>query len=205
MIFAVIGAVRGDAALFSRVIQAIESEGIYTIFHTGNLVIGGEGGPEIAAGLRKRGIEGVQGMEDRLLASLERKRNALMRKMSPESFAELERAGAQIASRDLEWLRGLPKSESHTVDGIEIGLCCGSPSNPREVVGEDLSKERLSRLREEMPSPILICGSAGAFFTTWIGSTLMIAPPPLATGGGAGQYVRVSTEEEPWTAACVVV
>jgi hypothetical protein len=67
MIFAAIGSINGNKNALESALDAIAETGIQTILHTGDAIMGGDGGNEVIALLEKYGVICVQGNKDRMV------------------------------------------------------------------------------------------------------------------------------------------
>ena len=62
VIIAVFGDIHGNARALKKVLEEIDSEGILSIFHTGDCVCGHTGNREVIEVLEARGIPGAKGL-----------------------------------------------------------------------------------------------------------------------------------------------
>ena len=199
MIFAAIGGIHGNLPALEAVLEAIDEEGIQTIVNTGDCAVGHPWANETIALLRDRKIPTVQGEMDRRLVRARRKEETLREKLDPETFARLEEAFAACDSVNIEWLRGLPRKLTLTIDGVDIVLCHGTLTSQSQSLAADDMQERFQRQREVNPAPIIVCGRSAAPYAREVDGTLFVNPGLLGEGQSA-RYAIVSTEAEPYTA-----
>ncbi len=201
MLFAVIGDIRGNLRAFEAVLDQIDESGIHVIMHTGNAVVGGDGGDAVVDRLRTGDIYCVQGREDRLVARFSKKRTSLRARMEPEAFAAMDRAHAHTHSANLEFLRNLRKSQRIEMDQLVIYLSHGTGNSQSDAVGPETPVARLRRFREEALADIIVCGGGAVPFATTVDGAFFVCPGPVEAGPGRARYALVNGEEAPWSAS----
>ena len=203
MILAAIGGIHGNVPALEAVLRALDDDGIERIACTGDLVTGYPWPNEAIAVLHRRSIPCVQGQADRQVARFLRKDAALRRRLDPEAVVALRQAFEALDSAKLEWLRGLPKRMTLTIDGIDVMLCHGTPGNPAETLGADDDDQRYRRQREVTPAPIVVHGATDLPHVRRVADTLFVNPGALGRDDarpGHASYAVISTEDEPWDA-----
>lgn len=203
MILAVIGGVRGNVLALDAVLDAVDAEGIERILCTGDVAVGYPWPNECIDRLVARAIPCVQGQSDRYVVRVLRKEAARRRRLSPQQVNDLAQAFHALDSRNLEYLRGLPKSTVVTVDGIDMMLCHGTPANPNEALSDTDNDQHFRRQREVSPAPIIVHGATDRPHVRMVDGTLFVNPGALgndAERAGYASYAIVSTENEPWEA-----
>lgn len=200
MIFAAIGSINGNKNALECALNAIADTGIQTILHTGDAVMGGDGGNEVIALLEKYGVICVQGNKDRMVVRYSRKQETLDRKVDEASLTALREAHEYLSSQNLERLRDWRKTREFIVEGLAGIVCHGSPGNPREVITADTPVAKLKRQREITRADIIVSGGTDGFFTRHVDGALFVAPGSLTADEGFARYALISTEDTPWNA-----
>ncbi len=199
MLMAALGAIRGNLAALEAALRAIDDEGIHTVVHTGDSVVGGGQPAEVLGLLRARAIPSVQGESDRDAARFARKEKSLRRTRDPETFEALRRAYESLRSDDIEYLAGLPRQRALTVDGVAICLCHGTPFSQAESLEAEGDPSVFRRVREAVNTDIVVCGREPTAFARWVDAALFVNPGPAAIECAAA-YAIIDTECEPWKA-----
>lgn len=200
MIFAAIGSINGNRNALESALDAIAETGIQTILHTGDAIMGGDGGNEVIALLEKYGVICVQGNKDRMVVRYSRKQETLDRKVDEALLPALREAHEYLSSQNLERLRDWRKTRQFIVEGLTGIVCHGSPGNPREVITADTPVAKLKRQREITRSDIIVSGGTEDFFTRHVDGALFVAPGSLTAVEGFASYALISTEVTPWNA-----
>lgn len=200
MILAVLGGIDGNVAALRAALDAIDAQGILTIVHTGNSIVGGDDAGAVMELLRKAGVRSVQGSEDRQVGRLRRKAGRLRDAVEEDRFAALERAHAQAPSTVLEALLARPHTLQFEIDGVRILVCHGAPGHSSDQVDQNTSDARLERYRESGDADIVIAGGARDAFSRLVVDTLIAGPGKVDHAPGVAGYLLVSTEQVPWTA-----
>jgi putative phosphoesterase len=200
MIFAAIGSINGNKNALESALDAIAETGIQTILHTGDAIMGGDGGNEVIALLEKYGVNCVQGNKDRMVVRYSRKQETLDRTVDEALLPALREAHEYLSSQNLERLRDWRKTRQFIVEGLTGIVCHGSPGNPREVITADTPVAKLKRQREITRSDIIVSGGTEDFFTRHVDGALFVAPGSLTAVEGFASYALISTEVTPWNA-----
>jgi len=202
MIFAALGDIHGNWPALERALRAIDKEGIQTIVNTGDSVAGHPWTNEVIECLAERNIPTVQGELDRRVLRFLRKRESLRERCGREEFAVLEDAFGSCTSRNLEYLRSLPRRRVLTLDGVEVALCHGTLASQSESLTADEDDNRYMRQREVLPAPIIVHGKTHIPGSRIVGGTLFVNPGSIGIPNdddARASFAIVSTEEEPWT------
>jgi predicted phosphodiesterase len=205
MIFAAIGDIDGHDTALNGTLKTLEEQGILTILHTGNAVVGARGGNEIMRQLESHSVTCVQGELDRLAIRYSRKQQSLEKKLDDDLIELLRWTHENLSSQNLEVLRDWRKSLTMDLEGLTVFLCHGSPGNRREIITPDTPLVKLQRQRENAQADIVVCGGADRAFDMDVEGTFFVCPGPLVTQDGTVQYVLINTEEDPWTATVETV
>lgn len=200
MIIAVLGDIHGNAPALKKVLDDIDNEGILSIFHTGDCVCGNPGNREVIEVLQARDIPGAKGLWDHNLVRYIRKRKMIEKKLSSEELELLEAAYRDCPSPQVEFLAGLPRFHSTTIDGIRIVVCHGTLSSHFDSLEPDDDDGKYMRQREQVPARLVLSGKTHVPHTRHLGDTLYVNPGSVGLNDdGLARYAVVSTEEEPWS------
>lgn len=200
MLFAVLGGIHGDVSTLNSALACVDSEGIQTVFCTGNLVAGGEAPNEVIAALRARRAVCVQGNEDRMVVRAVRKAASMRERLDEARFESIARAHDLLGSENIEFLRGLPRVVTRDLEGISVCLCHGTVTSQRDTLRHDLPEDWFRRQREAANTDIVICGSDDQAFVKRLDVTLFINPGTLV---GEKAFALVNTESDPPTAKMI--
>lgn len=204
MLIAALGDIHGNLPALEAALEAIDDAGIHTILNTGDSVVGHRWPNEVIEILRERDIPGVQGEMDRYAVIFHRKQATLKSKeVDPELFDQIRQTHEAMRSENLEYLRGLPRHRTLTVDGIPIALCHGALTSQSESLNANDPDTKFSRQRETIPVRLIVCGRTHGPFSRMVGDTLFVNPGSVGIPEGANavaRYAIINTEEEPWTA-----
>lgn len=202
MVFAALGDIHGNLPALRAVLSAIDSEGIQTLVHTGDAVVGSVWPREVIAALVDHGATLIRGEWDRRVANAERKRASLRRRYTEEERRWLEWTYETMSANNIEFLRGLPKQKSFTVDGVSISVCHGTHSADSQSLGKNDSGDRFRRQREVAGTDIVVCGRSHEAYSRWVDGTLFLNPGAVGVSTaeeGTAAFAVVCAEEEPWT------
>ena len=201
MLMAVCGDIHGNLPAFEAVLNAVDEAGIRTIVCTGDCVVGHPWPNEVIGLLRERRIPCVQGAWDRRAVSFHRKQEQLRGQYSADELDALRWTYENTGSRNLEYLRELPRQRVLTIDGIGVFLCHGTPHGQNDGLREDDDIVKFRRLRETANTEIILCGRTHEPFSRIVEGALFANPgttgiasedPPQAS------YAVIDTEADPW-------
>lgn len=205
MIFAAIGSIDGHDAALERTLKAIEETGILTIIHTGNAVVGQQGGNAIMDLLAQFNVTCVQGNLDRLAVRYSRKQATLARQLDADLLEKLRWSHENLSSQNLEYIRDWRKTRTLDLEGLKVLVCHGSPGNPREILTADTPHTKLQRQREQSHADIIVSGGAESSFSVTVDGTLFVSPGPLVNEDGSTQFALINSDDTPWTATMETV
>jgi predicted phosphodiesterase len=201
MIIAAFGNLFGNQNALEIIRASIQDEGIMTMVHTGNLVVGHPENSKVIKSIQNNQIAGVQGIHEKNLVKLLRKRSTLQKKMMPQEFEILEKTFDECTSDELEFLRNLPAKTTLKVDGVAVTIVYGSLSSHKEELTSNDPLVRFERLREMTPARIIILGGKSDAFVKEVHGTIIVHPGNASgNSNGLGEYAIVNTEEDPWRA-----
>lgn len=199
MLMAVCGDIHGNFPAFEAVLAAVDDAGIQTIVCTGDCSVGHPRPNEVIDRLRARCIPSVQSELDRSAAYFHRKREQLRARCDAETFKALQWTYENTSSKNLEYLRELPRHRVLTIDGITLFFSHGTPHSPKNELREADDIAKFQRLREKANTDIILCGRTHEPFARIVEGTLFANPG--ATGiGPKASYAVIDTESEPWRA-----
>jgi predicted phosphodiesterase len=201
MIFAAIGNINGHETALNKTLKAIEETGILTILHTGNAVVGAQGGNAIMTLLTDYSVTCVQGDLDRLAVRYSRKQQSLEKKLDEPLLKCLRWTHENLSSQNLEVLRDWRKSRVMELEKLNVFLCHGSPGNRREVLTAETPLVKLERQREIAQADIIVCGGSNEPFSRDVEGTLFVSPGSLVMADGTVQWALIDTEGKTWKAS----
>lgn len=183
--------VHGNLAALDAVVEELRRNTITDIFVAGDLLLGGDKPLEVWQRLQSLGARCVRGTSDVALATID---PAALRPSNTEEsamaarFAATRRAVGDLILRRLgelpDWIR-VP-----LVDGGELLVVHGSPSDPFESIGHELEDDDVRDLLADDPADIVMCGATHVPFARTIDHTRVInvGSVGLAPGGGIAHY-----------------
>lgn len=199
--------VHGNLRALEAVVAELQRLAIADIYVAGDLLLGGEQPLEVWQRLQSLGAHCVRGTSDVALATLE---PAVLRPRSPEEetmaarFAATRRAVGDLILRRLAELPD--RIRVPMVDGSELLLVHGSPSDPFESIDHDLEDDDVRELLADDPADIVICGATHVPFARVIDDVHVINVGSVgsAPGGGVAHYTLLypktsgATVEQTW-------
>lgn len=194
MLIAVLSGVRGNAPALKSALEHIESEGIHTILHAGDLVGGWPWPNECIELAREYGIHAVLGEWDRHTVRFHRKRASLKKSLADWEYASAQWAFENTDTPGLEFLNGLPKTKIVSVDKVDTFLCYGSPSSPNKVMNSDTPRNHFQREREFANTPLVALGLSPHPYAKEVDDTLFVNPGSLGMTPDRAVYATMSVE-----------
>jgi len=199
MVIAAFGDIHGNSPALEAALAEIDDAGIRTIVCTGDLVAGYPFPNEVVDCLNQRNITTVQGLYDRLTASLVRSGGQTLKRASEDAASAMRWTYDQLSSANVEYLRALPRVQRITVDGLDVYVSHGAPNAVNDSIGEKTSDQRFERYRESARADIVIGGNTHSTFDRLVEDTLFVNPGSLGCDERGAAYAIVSTEHQPWT------
>ena len=203
MILAALGDIHGNWPAFKAVLRVLDDAGVQTILNTGECVVGHSYSNEVIDCLRDRKIVSTQGQCDRHALRFDRKREQLQRRLPADLFASVEAAYAECRSENIEFLRGLRKTRSMTIDGVAIALCHGTLADQARGLKENDSAHLFRRQREIVPADIFVFGNTHAGFSRTVDDALFVNPGSVGCNNDnkrLAEFAIVNAETKPWSA-----
>ncbi|MFI5308276.1 MAG: metallophosphoesterase family protein [Polyangiales bacterium] len=158
--------VHGNLPALEAVLGELTRRAVTDVFVAGDLLLGGEQPLEVWQRLQAVGAHCIRGTSDIALATID------PTKLRPSSAEEIEMAAQFAATRralgelTLRRLAALPdRLRIPMVDGRELLLVHGSPSDPFESIGHDLDDDSVRDLLADDPADIVVCGSTHVPFS----------------------------------------
>jgi putative phosphoesterase len=201
VLLAALGDIHGNLPALEAVLRDVDDAGIQTILNTGDCVVGFPWPNEVVELVRDREIPTAQGELDRFAVRFTRKEKTFRDKWPHADYEALRWTHENTRSEYLEWLRGLPKTVSQTLEDITIVVCHGTLSSLSEQLLEEDPIERFERQRENANSRIVICGRTHRGFKRFVADTLFVNPGSVGMPSDAGSlasYAIIDTERNPW-------
>src|SRR5439155_1459677 len=152
--------VHGNLPALDAVLGELQRLAINDIFVAGDLLLGGEQPLEVWQRLQGVGARCVRGTSDVALATInpEELRPATLEEATmAERFATTRRAVGDLILRRLAELPD--RIRLPMVDGRELLLVHGSPSDPFEAIGHELEDADVRDLLADDPADIVVCGA----------------------------------------------
>ncbi len=197
MILAALGALNGNFEALSAALREIDDCGIETVCCTGNLAAGGHAPQAVVDRVRARGILAVQGEQDRLTVRYQRKNASLANRLDAGLYDAIGAAYNALSSDAVEFLRGLPRTRTFTLEGITFAICHGTLTSAAVTLGPDTGDEVFRRQRELSQAQIVIVGGPQPFFR-WVDGTLFVGAGAVDAAGHPGNFVLIDTDRTPW-------
>lgn len=203
MILAAFGDICGNLPALEAILGDIDAQGVQTIVHTGNCVVGYPWPNDVIDRIRDRRIKGPQGVLDRLTVRFVRKHETFQSTMSPEMYEKLEATYRACTSENVEYLRSLPRHVAQTIDGVSMAVFHGTLSNASDNLSASESDERYQRQREQLQASLYVFGGSEEAFHRNVGDGFFVCAGSASTisdrGAPSAHYVLISTESEPWS------
>jgi predicted phosphodiesterase len=152
--------VHGNLKALQAVIAAARERGAVDFVVAGDLLLGGEDPLGVWQELQRIGARCVRGPSDIALANIQARE---LKSATPEEseraqvFAEAQRALGELVRRRLGELPD--RLRIPLVDGRELLVVHGSPSDPFEGIDHDLDDEAMMALLNDDPADIIVCGA----------------------------------------------
>lgn len=183
--------VHGNLKALNAVLEELERNGITDIFVAGDLLLGGDEPLEVWQRLQSQGARCVRGTSDVALATID---PSQLKPSTPDEaamavrFADTRRAVGELILRRLVDLPD--RIRVPMLDGRELLLVHGSPSDPFESIGHELQDDDVRELLADDPADIVICGATHVPFARVIDEVQVInvGSVGLAPGGGVAHY-----------------
>jgi predicted phosphodiesterase len=199
--------VHGNLRALEAVISELQRLAISDIYVAGDLLLGGDEPLEVWQRLQSLNARCVRGTSDVALATLN---PATLKPRTPDEesmaarFAATRRAIGDLILRRLSELPD--RIRVPMVDGSELLLVHGSPSDPFESIDHDLEDEEVRELLADDPAEIVICGATHVPFARLIDDVHVINVGSVgsAPGGGVAHYTVLypkttgATVEQTW-------
>jgi len=200
MLVAAIGGIHGNLPALDATLEAIDEQGVLTIFCTGNLAIGYPWPAEIVDRLIGRRAIVVKGDTDHVAARILRMGDVKKRKLGILAEAA-EWTYENITTPAIEFLGDLPLIQERTLEDNALCVFHGTPTNVTEVLTQDEDDMRYARIRERLlADAAFISGHAPPFHRN-IAGTHFINPGNVglvASPNATASYAILNTEESPW-------
>lgn len=175
MRFLCLSDIHGDEVALAAVLATAERRGYGRLLVAGDLCFPGPAPLETWRRLVAANAVCVQGVGDRALATLD---PDSLRASSPHEKARLDRlraTRAELGELILARLAKLPTTARIPLEnGGELVLVHGSPRDPSEPMGHELSDEELGALMGDDPADVVVCGASHVPFDRTVGETRIV-------------------------------
>jgi predicted phosphodiesterase len=183
---AFIADVHGNLAALEAVLEELRRRAVVDLFVAGDLVLGGPEPLQVWQRLSTLGARCVRGTTDLALAAVEastlRPANEAERS-SAGAFADTQRALGELVRRRLG---GLPERlRVPMIDGRELLLVHGSPSDPSVAITHELEDDEINALLADDPADIVVCGASHVPFVRTVGEVQIVNVGSVGQAPGA--------------------
>ena len=153
--------IHGNLRALEAVLEELEIRQIRHVYVAGDILFGGKGALEVWHRLQRIGARCVRGLSDTALCLIDPASlspNSDHEKTMAQRFAETRRSLGDLV---IERIRRLPETlRIPLIDGSEIVLVHGSPSDPSEELSHDMSDDEMLALVGDDPADIVVCGGS---------------------------------------------
>lgn len=153
--------IHGNLAALEAVLAELETRDIRKVFVAGDILFGGDRSLEVWHRLQRIGARCVRGLSDTALCLIDPTSlnpNSDHERTMAQRFADTRRALGDLV---IERIRRLPETlRIPLIDGREIVLVHGSPSDPSESLSHDMSDDEMLALVGDDPADIVVCGGS---------------------------------------------
>lgn len=157
--------VHGNLPALDAVLRELARRAITDIYVAGDLLFGGDEPHEVWLRLTQAGARMTRGTSDLALATLDPSSLAPKDEHQRERLALFEKTRAAVGELVVARLRRLPERiRIPLVDGSEILMVHGSPSDPSIEMGHELDDDELLALIGDDPADIVVCGASHIAF-----------------------------------------
>jgi predicted phosphodiesterase len=199
--------VHGNLRALEAVAGELQRLAISDIYVAGDLLLGGEAPLEVWQRLQSLNAQCVRGTSDVALATLDpatlKPRTADEEGMAAR-FAATRRAIGDLILRRLAELPD--RIRVPMIDGSELLLVHGSPSDPFESIDHDLEDDDVRELLADDPADIVVCGATHVPFARQVDDihVINVGSVGSAPGGGVAHFTLLypktsgATVEQTW-------
>jgi predicted phosphodiesterase len=167
--------IHGNLAALRAVLAEVAERNIETIFVAGDLLFGGEHPLEVWRLLEQVSARCIRGVSDDALIHIDPIRLAPVDDRERARAALFAATRAGIGDLIVQQLRSLPATiRIPLLDGTEIVLCHGSPSDPTAEMGADLTDDELNALVADDPADFVVCGASHVPFERNLGHVYIV-------------------------------
>jgi predicted phosphodiesterase len=187
--------VHGNLKALQAVIAAARERGATDFIVAGDLLLGGDDPLGVWQELQRVGARCVRGPSDVALANVDAR---ALKTTTPEeseraqAFGEAQRALGEIVRRRLGELPD--RLRIPLVDGRELLVVHGSPSDPFEGIDHDLDDETMLALLADDPADIVVCGATHVPFQRALDQVHVVNVGSVgqAPGGNVAHFTIIS-------------
>lgn len=153
--------IHGNLAALDKVLEELQRRVIDRIYVAGDLFLGGDDAVGVYKRLMQVDAQCVRGLSDSALVKVDP--DALQPQdehqlMLATQFRDTRRQLGELA---LKYLERLPNTRRiPLIDGSEILVVHGSPSDPTVEMTDDLTDDEMIALVDDDPADIVVCGSS---------------------------------------------
>jgi len=187
--------VHGNLLALDAVLDELQRRMVDSIYVAGDLLLGGDAPAEVYKRLQQVDARCVRGVSDSALVEI-----------GPDSLEPLDKAQTEMARRfrstrsavgelALKYLERLPeKLRIPMIDGTEILMVHGSPSDPTTEISHDLEEDEILALIDGDPADIIVCGASHVPFSRLIDDVRVVNVGSVgqAPEGGLAHYTIIT-------------
>ena len=177
MLLGLISDIHGNYEALDQVLAELRQADVELILCAGDLICYGAEDNRVLDRLQAEGIPCVMGNYDDAVAWDRPKasRKPSSPRNEPLKQAALDWSKANIEQRHIPYLRGLPWSSIHEIDGLRVRLLHAGPHYLDEWVTPD-EPDLLSEIARRMPAVVTVLGHTHRPFVTQTDGTIFINP-----------------------------
>jgi putative phosphoesterase len=172
---ACIADIHGNLPALQAVLGRIEEDEVDDVIVAGDILLGGDGALDVWRELKRVGARCVRGTSDTALVTMDPARLHPISEVQRERFRRFVDTQRSVGELVLAELRRLPLTlRVPLVDGTEMVVVHGSPSDPDTEMTHDLGDDELSALIGDDPADVVVCGSSHVPFERTVGGVHVV-------------------------------
>jgi len=157
---ALLSDIHGNLPALEEVLRWLTDREVTSLFVAGDILLGGDQPLEVWRRLRQAQAHCVRGLSDNALVSIDTRN---LEAIGEEQKAKLERfirTRAMIGDLVLKEVRSLPQTlRVPLIDGSEVVITHGAPTDPNAEISDDLRDEEMLALIGDDPADVVVCGA----------------------------------------------
>jgi predicted phosphodiesterase len=191
--------IHGELDALRAVLATAEKKSFQRLLVAGDIVFPGAEPLETWRRLAAAQAVMVQGVSDRALAMLDPDDISATTEHERARLTRMRDVQTQLGELVLERLRRMPTHERiPLLDGRELLLVHGSPSDPSEAMTHDMSDEELLALVGDDPADVVVCGMSHVPFDRTVADVRIINVGSVGEAPDAAQEGRPTVAHATW-------